>query len=129
MSLMDDVYGQLAAKQAAQAGPQAPYIVSKPLPSFSDIQSEIDSLTATLQRMDASPFIPQSSSSFGYFTREFLRRDVEGRLKAKQKVLDSLTHPSRDSGIPPAPEGPAVLGPRIATPKVGLDDLKIFLPR
>jgi len=122
MSLMDDLLAQVNA----QAPPKAPYIASKPLPSFSDLQSEIEALTEQLSKM---PPLSSSMSPTPFITSGMVRRSLESRLAEKQKILDSLTHPSRNTGVSPAPEGPAILGPRIATPKTGLDDLKIFLPR
>lgn len=96
----------------------SPYIVSTALPTLADLQAEIDELTRHLASLTSNPFIGGAR-----------RPQLEKQLKAKQSLFDQLKSPSDRSGVPPAPEAPPILGSRIETPKVGLDDLKIFLQR
>jgi len=124
----------------------SPYIVSTPLPSASTIQADIDTLMEEIRRLTQpapapSPYIglgpgPTTGSNpfgapatFGSFGMDLQRRDLESRLAQKQQLLNSLLNPADTSGVPPAPAKTAVLAPRIETPKVGLSDLKIPIPR
>jgi hypothetical protein len=126
MSLIDDVL----AKAQQLAGPSRGYQVSRALPTFSDLQEEIDGLTKQIQDMQDPTKQPRTSvgGMSGFSTMPFFLDSLKKKLAAKQQVLDSLINPTDKSGVPPAPVGPAVLGPRIEPPKVGLNDLQIQLP-
>lgn len=122
--------------------------VSARLPSVTDVQGQIDRLTAQLNALDTQqPFgalksslipngIPANSSNgfdlsikSPFFTFQGQRQRLEAQIAAQQKVLDSLKNPTDQSGVPPAPDAAPVLGPSISMPKVGINDLKIPLPR
>lgn len=119
--------------------------VSARLPSVTDVQGQIDRLTAQLNALDTrqpfgalqSPLIPNTANPSAvdstikspFFTFQGQRQRLEAQIAAQQKVLDSLKNPTDQSGVPPAPDAAPVLGPSISMPKVGINDLKIPLPR
>lgn len=95
----------------------SPLLISTKLPALDDVQKQLKML------MDRLATYPK-----GGLMGDMMRKSLQQQIDAKRLQLDQLTHPSNQSGVPPAPEGPAILGPRIETPKVGFNDLKIFLP-
>jgi hypothetical protein len=56
------------------------------------------------------------------------RQNIQKLIADKQAKMSELSAPDQQSGVPPAPDKAAIFGPRIETPMVGLNDLKILLP-
>lgn len=90
--------------------------VSQKLPGTGQLSKEIADLQAKL------------SGVKGGFMGDLVRRSLQDQIQQKQTLLRSITNPSSAAGVPPAPDAPAILGPRIEPPKVGVNDLKIMLP-
>lgn len=130
--------------------------ISTRLPSASDLQAQIDQLTAQLSGLGSNPFgsnvknsaptkgspllpglgIPSAPNVGGagvannpFLTVLGFRQRLMDQIASKQKMLDFLKNPTDQSGVPPAPDAAPILGPTITAPKVGINDLKISLPR
>ena len=95
-------------------------LVSTRLPTFSELQAQIQRLTEQLSVYQS----PTNQSVFRFVQAARIKK----QLDEKTKQLNQLQNPTDQSGVPPAPDASAILGPRIETPKVGIDDLKINLP-
>lgn len=94
-------------------------LVSTRLPSLEELTTQLNGLMARLATYEGK------SSMFAYIQRKTLQENIT----KKQQQITQLQHPTDQSGVPPAPDAGAIFGPRIETPKVGFDDLKINLPR
>lgn len=92
-----------------------PLLVSQKI-SIEDVQNDLKLLMDRMATMPAD-----GGGMFSQLNRKLLQKQID----AKRAQLTDLTG---NNGVPPAPDKAAILGPRIETPKVGFNDLKIFLP-
>lgn len=86
--------------------------VSQRLPSLASLDAEIAKLQTQLR------------VGGGLASQAVIQKSLDEKLALRKTILD----PSVAQGVPPAPEGPGLFGPRIEAPKVGVNDLKILLP-
>jgi hypothetical protein len=93
--------------------------ISTRLPSLEELTSQLNALQARLATYQGI------TSGFG----NLQRRNLQELITKKQQQIDQSSHPTDQSGVPPAPDAGAIFGPRIEVPKVGFDDLRINLPR
>lgn len=99
------------------SSPALPLLISTKLPDLGELQKQLQGL------MDRLATYPVNGGRFYTSQRQTLQKQID----ATRAQLKELTG-GDTSGVPPAPDKPAILGPRIETPKVGLNDLKILLP-
>jgi len=100
------------------SSPVLPLLVSTKLPSLDELTTQLNALKARLATYDGM------APSIWSFTQ---RGSLQKQITQKQQQLSQLTNPTDQSGVPPAPDAGAIFGPRIETPKVGFNDLKINL--
>lgn len=98
------------------SSPALPLLISTKLPDVTEMQKQLQML---IDRLATYPLT--GGGLMAAQTRKLLQKQIA----EKRAQINDLTG---QTGVPPAPDAPAILGPRIETPKVGINDLKILLP-